>query len=644
MNGNTIAATRPLGMSVPSVKPINRAPVVPNARAVSGSVNSPGVPSPLNNSRLHGTPNGASTIPFAKPTSASTTRPIVPTSTTSTSSASTGRVGSNGRLLVSSSVPASRPPLSNVYRTTPILPTSSAAAGLGLTPGVPAVPGSNSYRVNGLNGTATGSSPGHAPVLFDFRTTDRSPGMRRVNGSPNLGAGITGSYGKSPTPSSSMSLLSQRIKGDSNGHAPIGKPTTVTNGFNVSSQHGHAGGDHGTASVSTAINRRSSTTIMAASTGGGMNFNPRMRPRAMSVTMKIKGEVGPDGSDDEFEMDDTGAGGMAVDGEDGSTNLLNGVGLGQGSGGIKGKRKGMVFKCESCAKVYRHPSCLSKHRWEHSPHWASSSKLLLSKHQQVQLLEAATILVHLDPHNPASGKPLPEDKSLWPAAAQTGREVRKPSPAGSSSSTESSDRSNSADHDSGYSSGNQVIAAQGSAVGWDASIGRPLPQPVQSSPAFNGSPLLPGHRQSFSATRPSSSLRSGNLGSLPDLGFAGFHIGSPRSMSEMTVSGDQSNGMFHVGSTGTAKAHNIFSASPYSAHLRLPESSVRSNGFHGAIEEDDEDDVDDDDEMNQRHDYPDHSKKLAAVKFATILSGDRAHGKTPEDVADMEWEANDMEM
>lgn len=110
-----------------------------------------------------------------------------------------------------------------------------------------------------------------------------------------------------------------------------------------------------------------------------MKLNPRMRPRAMSVTMKIKGEVGPDGSDEDLDMD----------GGDGEEGAINSLGLGQGSGGIKGKRKGMVFKCESCAKVYRHPSCLSKHRWEHSPHWASSSKLLLSKHQQVQLLEVS---------------------------------------------------------------------------------------------------------------------------------------------------------------------------------------------------------------------------------------------------------------
>jgi hypothetical protein len=40
-----------------------------------------------------------------------------------------------------------------------------------------------------------------------------------------------------------------------------------------------------------------------------------------------------------------------------------------------------------CKQVYRHPSCLIKHRWEHTPHWREASKFVLSKHQQVQLLE-----------------------------------------------------------------------------------------------------------------------------------------------------------------------------------------------------------------------------------------------------------------
>ena len=44
-------------------------------------------------------------------------------------------------------------------------------------------------------------------------------------------------------------------------------------------------------------------------------------------------------------------------------------------------------------------------RWEHDPAWAYTSKLLISKHQQVQLLEAASVLVNmnLDEPNPSEG-------------------------------------------------------------------------------------------------------------------------------------------------------------------------------------------------------------------------------------------------
>lgn len=62
-------------------------------------------------------------------------------------------------------------------------------------------------------------------------------------------------------------------------------------------------------------------------------------------------------------------------------------------------------------QIYRHPSCLIKHRWEHTPHWREASKFVLSKHQQVQLLEAAAILSHLSP----ASSSLPDDRSLWPS-------------------------------------------------------------------------------------------------------------------------------------------------------------------------------------------------------------------------------------
>ncbi len=54
---------------------------------------------------------------------------------------------------------------------------------------------------------------------------------------------------------------------------------------------------------------------------------------------------------------------------------------------------GKVYQCDRCGKMYKHPNCLSKHKWEHSEHWKEASKFSLSKHQQVQMLEAASILV-----------------------------------------------------------------------------------------------------------------------------------------------------------------------------------------------------------------------------------------------------------
>ncbi|KAG0046427.1 hypothetical protein BGZ83_008404 [Gryganskiella cystojenkinii] len=53
-------------------------------------------------------------------------------------------------------------------------------------------------------------------------------------------------------------------------------------------------------------------------------------------------------------------------------------------------------KCLDCGKVYKHANCLLKHRWEHSVYWKPTAKFLLSKHQQVQLMEAAAILLGMD--------------------------------------------------------------------------------------------------------------------------------------------------------------------------------------------------------------------------------------------------------
>ncbi|KAF5027241.1 hypothetical protein F66182_657 [Fusarium sp. NRRL 66182] len=76
----------------------------------------------------------------------------------------------------------------------------------------------------------------------------------------------------------------------------------------------------------------------------------------------------------------------------------------------EGKKSNRVeVRCDKCGKGYKHSSCLTKHllvplplicfqqsRWEHTPEWALTSKLLISKHQQVQLLEAASVLVTMN--------------------------------------------------------------------------------------------------------------------------------------------------------------------------------------------------------------------------------------------------------
>ncbi|KAI1188681.1 hypothetical protein F5B17DRAFT_255158 [Nemania serpens] len=63
----------------------------------------------------------------------------------------------------------------------------------------------------------------------------------------------------------------------------------------------------------------------------------------------------------------------------------------------EGRRINRVeLRCDKCGKGYKHSSCLTKHLWEHTPEWSYTSKLLISKHQQVQLLEAASVLVAMN--------------------------------------------------------------------------------------------------------------------------------------------------------------------------------------------------------------------------------------------------------
>ncbi|KAI9835348.1 MAG: hypothetical protein M1837_003864 [Sclerophora amabilis] len=87
-----------------------------------------------------------------------------------------------------------------------------------------------------------------------------------------------------------------------------------------------------------------------------------------------------------------------------------------------GKRvSGNELRCEKCGKGYKHSSCLTKHLWEHTPEWSYTSKLLISKHQQVQLLEAASVLVAMNQDEdtpPGSAKEFAsDDSSASPSAS-----------------------------------------------------------------------------------------------------------------------------------------------------------------------------------------------------------------------------------
>ncbi|KAF1918959.1 hypothetical protein BDU57DRAFT_124563 [Ampelomyces quisqualis] len=80
-----------------------------------------------------------------------------------------------------------------------------------------------------------------------------------------------------------------------------------------------------------------------------------------------------------------------------------------------GKRaSGSDLRCEKCGKGYKHSSCLTKHLWEHTPEWQYTSKLLISKHQQVQLLEAASVLVAMNKEMDAGDS---DQSSLSPPAS-----------------------------------------------------------------------------------------------------------------------------------------------------------------------------------------------------------------------------------
>ncbi|KAI9679818.1 MAG: hypothetical protein M1817_004832 [Caeruleum heppii] len=129
------------------------------------------------------------------------------------------------------------------------------------------------------------------------------------------------------------------------------------------------------------------------------------------------------------EVIDETTGGSNADGNKSSTKARMRR-ASEGSPLIKGDGKrvsGGELRCEKCGKGYKHSSCLTKHLWEHTPEWSYTSKLLISKHQQVQLLEAASVLVAMnqDPTTPPdSARDFSSEHSSASPAASASPELR----------------------------------------------------------------------------------------------------------------------------------------------------------------------------------------------------------------------------
>ena len=73
--------------------------------------------------------------------------------------------------------------------------------------------------------------------------------------------------------------------------------------------------------------------------------------------------------------------------------------------------------------VYHKSLIDQTHRWEHTPEWALTSKLLVSKHQQVQILEAASVLVGMNQEGAAEAdiaKPTDSDNNSSASPAASG--------------------------------------------------------------------------------------------------------------------------------------------------------------------------------------------------------------------------------
>ncbi len=136
-------------------------------------------------------------------------------------------------------------------------------------------------------------------------------------------------------------------------------------------------------------------------------------------------------------------------------------------------------------------------RWEHTPEWSYTSKLLISKHQQVQLLEAASVLVAMNNNDSTTTPP--------DSAKDFASEADSSSPAASGYSEQ---------HDS-HSSADTTPPPQGDALSTTSTL------------AFGGPSKRYSSGSGYSRSFQSATSGSFFLGSVPNgTGFGHYRHGS----------------------------------------------------------------------------------------------------------------------
>ncbi|KAL1980498.1 hypothetical protein VTN96DRAFT_4022 [Rasamsonia emersonii] len=155
-------------------------------------------------------------------------------------------------------------------------------------------------------------------------------------------------------------------------------------------EHGEPAGIPVAASHRRGANARKGLESSSMGTASGSGFSSYL---SRSVNESTAGRKhSPSSIDENTAVDGGGPVGRPVSTKNRNRRASEGSHLVRG----EGKRFSTELRCEQCGKGYKHSSCLTKHMWEHDPAWAFTSKLLISKHQQVQLLEAASVLVNMN--------------------------------------------------------------------------------------------------------------------------------------------------------------------------------------------------------------------------------------------------------